>query len=94
PVETRTTTAAAFPFAVQSEGVRSIHEDSSLEILGPAKAKEPDINLADLDFGDAFESDLEGELHITPDEEVRKETGSIEDEMERLLGDLSRPEKR
>ncbi|MBZ3692747.1 flagellar biosynthetic protein FliO [Phyllobacterium calauticae] len=94
PLETRTTTAAAFPFAVQSEGVRSIHEESSLEILGPAKAKEPDINLADLDFGDAFESDLEGELHITPDEEVRKETGSIEDEMERLLGDLSRPEKR
>lgn len=94
PVETRTTTAAAFPFAVQSEGLKPAHEQSSLDILGPAKPAEAEINLADLDFGDAFETDLEGELHITPDKEVRKEAGSIEDEMERLLGDLSKPEKR
>lgn len=94
PADTRTTTAAAFPFAIQTENVRPARDESSLDILGPTKPAEPDINLADLDFGDAFEADLEGELHITPDKEVRKETGSIEDEMERLLGDLSKPEKR
>jgi hypothetical protein len=92
PVETRTTTAAAFPFSVQN--LKPAQDESSLDILGPAKPEEPEINLADLDFGDAFEADLEGELHVTPDEAARKEPGNIEDEMERLLGDLSKPEKR
>ncbi|MBA8878454.1 flagellar biosynthetic protein FliO [Phyllobacterium myrsinacearum] len=92
PVETRTTTAAAFPFSVQN--LKPAQDESSLDLLGPAKQEEPEINLADIDFDDAFESDLKGELHVTPDEEVRKESGNIEDEMERLLGDLSKPEKR
>ncbi|QND53370.1 hypothetical protein HB779_16865 [Phyllobacterium sp. 628] len=91
--ETRATTAAAFPFAVRNESVKPTHDESSLDILGPTKAEEPEINLADIDF-DAFETDLEGELHIAPDAEARKDAGSIEDEMERLLGDLSKPEKR
>ncbi|SDN91679.1 flagellar biosynthetic protein FliO [Phyllobacterium sp. OV277] len=90
--ETRTTTAAAFPFSVQN--LKPAQDEASLDILGPAKPEEPEINLADLNFDDAFESDLEGELHVTPDEEPRKEPGNIEDEMERLLDDLSKPEKR
>lgn len=93
PAETRTTTAAAFPFAVRNEPTSSAYKEPTLE--GPAETEEPEITLGDLDFTDAFETDLESELHIAPgkDEKPAK-ADSIEDEMERLLGDLSKPEKR
>jgi len=93
PAETRTTTAAAFPFAVRNEPTSSAYKEPSLE--GPAETEEPEITLGDLDFTDAFETDLESELHIAPGKEEKpKKADSIEDEMERLLGDLSKPEKR
>jgi hypothetical protein len=93
PTETRTTTAAAFPFAVRNEPTSSAYKEPSLD--GPAETEEPEITLGDLDFTDAFETDLESQLHIAPgkDEKPAK-ADTIEDEMERLLGDLSKPEKR
>ncbi|UXN64338.1 CvpA family protein [Phyllobacterium sp. A18/5-2] len=93
PAEARTTTAAAFPFAVRNEPTSSAYKEPSLE--GPAETEEPEVTLGDLDFTDAFETDVESELHIAPgkDEKPAK-ADSIEDEMERLLGDLSKPEKR
>jgi hypothetical protein len=91
--ESRTTTAAAFPFAVRNEPTSSAYREPSLG--GPAETEEPEVTLGDLDFTDAIETDLESELHIAPgkDEKPAK-ADSIEDEMERLLGDLSKPEKR
>jgi hypothetical protein len=93
PAETRTTTAAAFPFAVRNEPTSSAYKEPSLE--GPAETEEPEVTLGDLDFTDAFETDLESELHVAPGKDEKpKKADSIEDEMERLLGDLSKPEKR
>jgi hypothetical protein len=90
--ETRTTTAAAFPFAVRNEPTAAVKEptfDASTE------TEESEITLGDMDFSDAFETDLGSELNIAPGKEAKPEKqDSIEDEMERLLGDLSRPEKR
>ncbi|UXN59851.1 flagellar biosynthetic protein FliO [Phyllobacterium zundukense] len=90
--ETRTTTAAAFPFAVRNEPAAAFRKatlDASVE------TEESEITLGDMDFSDAFETDLGSELNIAPGKEAKPEKqDSIEDEMERLLGDLSRPEKR
>ncbi|ATU91293.1 flagellar biosynthetic protein FliO [Phyllobacterium zundukense] len=93
--ETRTTTAAAFPFAIRNEPASPASNEPTLEILGLTDTEEPEVSLGDLDFKDAFETDLEGELNIAPgDKEEPKKTDNIEDEMERLLDDLSKPEKR
>ncbi|MBZ9653361.1 flagellar biosynthetic protein FliO [Phyllobacterium lublinensis] len=101
PVEARTTTAAAFPFAVRNEGSPAAKEtatatkEPALDILGPPEPVEPEVSLGDMDFEDAFDSTSEGELHIAPGNgEKPKKADSIEDEMERLLGDLSSPDKR
>ncbi len=94
PVEVRTTTAAAFPFAVRNEG-SSASREPTLDILGLPDAAEPEVSLGDMDFQDAFESNPEGELHIAPGNgDKPKKADNIEDEMERLLGDLSNPDKR
>ncbi|PSH69717.1 hypothetical protein CU102_05425 [Phyllobacterium brassicacearum] len=94
PVEVRTTTAAAFPFAVRNEGSPTSKEPT-LDILGLPDTAEPEVSLGDMDFQDAFESNPEGELHIAPGNgDKPKKADSIEDEMERLLGDLSNPDKR
>ena len=94
PVEVRTTTAAAFPFAVRNEGSPTSREPT-LDILGLPDAAEPEVSLGDMDFQDAFESNPEGELHIAPGNgDKPKKADNIEDEMERLLGDLSNPDKR
>ncbi|MEK1889729.1 MAG: hypothetical protein AAAB35_19625 [Phyllobacterium sp.] len=98
--EPRTTTAAAFPFAIRNEPASaaptsSAYKEPTLENLGPAETEEPDLSLGELDFTEAFEADLESELHIAPGkEEAPKKPDNIEDEMERLLGELSKPEKR
>ncbi|CAN7395824.1 flagellar biosynthetic protein FliO [Phyllobacterium sp. LjRoot231] len=93
PAETRTTTAAAFPFAVRNEPAATTAEEQMLD--APMETEESEITLGDMDFSDAFETDLGSELNIAPGKEEKpKKQDSIEDEMERLLGDLSRPEKR
>lgn len=94
--ESRTTTAAAFPFSTRPEPTPSAYREPTLDNVEPEETAEPEITLADIDFQDAFEEDLTSELHVAPgkeDEEPPK-TDNIEDEMERLLGDLSRPGKR
>ena len=90
--ETRTTTAAAFPFAVRNEPAAAVKEPT---FEASVETEESEITLGDMDFSDAFETDLGSELNIAPGKEAKPEKqDSIEDEMERLLGDLSRPEKR
>ncbi|MBB3234196.1 flagellar biosynthetic protein FliO [Phyllobacterium endophyticum] len=91
--ETRTTTATAFPFAAHRETASPVYREPTIE--GPLESEEPEITLGDMDFSDAFETDLGSELNIAPGKDEKPEKiESIEDEMERLLGDLSRPEKR
>jgi hypothetical protein len=92
-LETRTTTAAAFPFAVRNEPAATAVKEPTLD--ASLETEESEITLGDMDFSDAFETDLGSELNIAPGKEEKPEKqDSIEDEMERLLGDLSRPEKR
>jgi len=91
--ESRTTTAAAFPFAVRNEPVASTYDEPTLN--SSEETDEPEVALGDMDFSDAFETDLGSELNVAPGKEEKPEKqDSIEDEMERLLGELSRPEKR
>ncbi len=100
PSEPRTTTAGAFPFAVRNEPASaapapSTYKEPTLENVGPAETVEPDVTLGEIDFSEAFEADLESELNIAPGkDEAPRKADNIEDEMERLLGELSKPEKR
>lgn len=94
--EQRASTAAAFPFAVRNEPV---YPEPSLDNIEPEETSEPEITLSDADFSDAFDPELTSELNIAPGEEIDrneqpKKADDIEDEMERLLGDLSRPDRR
>ncbi len=94
--EQRTSTAAAFPFATRSE---TAYREPSLDTIEPEETSEPELTLSDVDFSDAFDPELASELHIAPGEEIDRnkqpqKADDIEDEMERLLGDLSRPDRR
>ncbi|MHC1548699.1 hypothetical protein [Phyllobacterium sp. K27] len=93
--EQRASTAAAFPFAARNEPV---YREPSLDNIEPEETSEPEITLSDADFSDAFDPELASELNIAPGEEANRDEQSkkaddIEDEMERLLGDLSRPDR-
>ncbi|MEP7454936.1 hypothetical protein [Phyllobacterium sp. SB3] len=93
--EQRASTAAAFPFAARNE---PIYREPTLDNIEPEETSEPEITLSDADFSDAFDPELTSELNITPGGEVDrdeqpKKADDIEDEMERLLGDLSRPDR-
>lgn len=93
--EQRASTAAAFPFAARNEAV---YREPSLDNIEPEETSEPEITLSDADFSDAFDPELASELNIAPGEEIDREeqpkkADDIEDEMERLLGDLSRPDR-
>lgn len=94
--EPRATTAAAFPFDVRNEPAAApAYREPTLDNIDHEATDEPEITLADMDFDDAFDADLSEELDVVPAKETaRPKADSIEDEMERLLGDLSRPEKR
>lgn len=93
--DSRATTAAAFPFSVRNEPGSSAYREPSLDIAEQEETAEPEITLGDVDFQNAFDTDIESELHVVPGkEETPKKPDNIEDEMERLLGDLARPEKR
>ncbi|MCO4316212.1 flagellar biosynthetic protein FliO [Phyllobacterium sp. 21LDTY02-6] len=92
--EPRPTTAAAFPFSLRDSPPAEPVQGSSLDAVTPAK-DEDRVNLGEVDFDDQFDSDSDGELHIAPGkDEAPKKTDEIEDEMERLLGELSRDERR
>jgi hypothetical protein len=94
--EQRASTAAAFPFSARSEpGYR----EPALDTIETEEASEPEITLSDADFSDAFDPRIASELNIAPgreddEEQPPKKADDIEDEMERLLGDLSRPDSR
>ncbi|EJN03829.1 hypothetical protein PMI41_01464, partial [Phyllobacterium sp. YR531] len=94
--EQRESTAAAFPFAARNEPV---YREPSLDNIEPEETSEPEITLSDADFSDAFDPELASELNIAPGKETEEDqtptkSDDIEDEMERLLGDLSRPDRR